>query len=134
MKEDSPTQKAEVQDISVQKSYKCVIKTRELSGKLSQNLSETVNACDKFCLRYAVDFQDLSADGRRSRRSLFAIQTTFYELELLKDRLESMAKRCDNFTRNVSPSSLRRYNGLSYCSRTVTDKLIATYSLIFFLI
>jgi hypothetical protein len=103
LKEDSPTQKAEAQDISVQKSYKWVIEARKLSRELSQNLSETVNACDKFCHRYAVDFQDLSADGRRVRSSFSAIQTTFYDLELLKNRLESMAMRCDDFKQNVSP-------------------------------
>lgn len=100
LKEDSPTQKAEAQDISVRKSHKWVIEARELSRKLSQNLSETVKACDTFCHRYAVDFQDLSADGRRS---LSSIQRAFYELESLKDRLESMAMRCDDFKQKVSP-------------------------------
>ena len=103
LKKDSPTQKAEAQDLSVQKSYKWVIEARKLSRKLSQNLSETVDACDKFFQRYAVNFQDLSGDGRRSLSSLSAIQTTFYELESLKNRLESMAMRCDDFKQNVSP-------------------------------
>jgi molybdopterin/thiamine biosynthesis adenylyltransferase len=103
LKEDSPTQKAEAQDISVRKSYKWVIEARKLSRKLSQKLSEIVDACDKFCHRYAVNFQDLSAGGRRSLSSLSAIQTTFHELESLKNRLESMAMRCDDFKQNVSP-------------------------------
>lgn len=103
LREDSPTQKAEAQDISVRKSYKWVIEARRLSRKLSQNLSETVDACDKFCHRYEVNFQGLSAGGRRSLSSLSAIQTTFYDLESLKNRLESMAMRCDDFKQNVSP-------------------------------
>jgi predicted GTPase len=103
LKEDPPTPKAEAQDISVRKSYKWVIEARKLSRKLSQNLSETVNACDKFCRRYEVNFQDLSADGRRVRSSFSAIQTTFYELESLKNKLVSMAMRCDDFKQNVSP-------------------------------
>lgn len=123
LKDDSPTQKAEAQDISVQKSYKWVIEARELSGRLSRKLSETVDACDKFCHRYAVNFQDVSVGGRRS---LSAIQTTSYELELLKNRLQSMAMHCDDFKQPVSPpSSLESAIGLSYCSRTVTDKLLS---------
>src|SRR5271170_7171833 len=103
LKKDSPMQKAEAQDISVRKSYKWVIEARKLSRKLSQKLSETVDACDKFCHRYAVNFQDLSVGGRRSLSSLSAIQATFYQLESLKNRLGSMAMRCDDFKQNVSP-------------------------------
>jgi len=103
VKEDSPTQNAEAQDISVRKSHKWVIEARKLSRKLSQSLSETVDACDKFCRRYEANFQDLSAGGRRSASSLSAIQTTFYDLESLKNRLKSMAMRCDDLKQNVSP-------------------------------
>jgi hypothetical protein len=77
------------------------MQVRGLSRKLSLDLSKTVNACERFCYICAINFQNFSesADGRRS---LPAIQTTFGELEWLKETLESLAVRCDDFTRDVS--------------------------------
>jgi hypothetical protein len=72
-----------------------------LSRQLSQDLSKTVDACERFCHKHALYFRNLSesADGHGP---LPAIQITFDELELLKKTLESLAERCDYFAREVS--------------------------------
>jgi len=102
LKQNAPMEKAEAQDISTQESYKWVINVRMLSEKISQSLSETVDACDKFRQTHATYFQDLSVkDGCRDR-SLYAIQTTIFELEYLKGRLKSISMRCDGFQQHVS--------------------------------
>jgi len=65
------------------------------------DLSKTVNACEKFCLKYAVYFQNLSQPI--SSHLLFAsIQEIFDELESLKETLESWTERCDDFVGDVS--------------------------------
>lgn len=100
-KEHSSSKEAEDHDEKIQKSLLWVKAVRGLSRKLSLDLSKTVKACKRFCDAYAINFQNLSesADGRRS---FPAIQTTSDELESLKEKLESLAVRCDDFTRDVS--------------------------------
>jgi hypothetical protein len=85
----------------VRKSRDWVVQVRRLSRQLSQDLSKTVDACERFCLKHAVYFRNLSesADGHRS---LPAMQSTFDQLESLKKTLESLAERCDDFARDVS--------------------------------
>ena len=66
-------------------------------------LSKTVNACEKFCLKYAVYFQDQSqTELANEYRSLPAIQIIFDQLESQKVTLECLAERCDYFAREVS--------------------------------
>jgi hypothetical protein len=72
-----------------------------LSKQLSQDLSRTVDACERFNLRHAVYFKNLS-ESANGHRPLSAIQITFDELESLKKTLESLAERCDDFAREVS--------------------------------
>jgi hypothetical protein len=85
----------------VRKSRDWVVQVRRLSRQLSQDLSKTVNACERFCLKHAVYFRNLS-ESAESDRSLPAMQTTFDELESLKKTLESLAERCDDFAQDVS--------------------------------
>jgi len=101
LREHSSSKEAEDHDKKIQKSLLWVKEVRGLSRKLSLDLSKTVKACKRFCDTYAVNFQNLSesADGRRS---FPVIQTTSDELESLKEKLESLAVRCDDFTRDVS--------------------------------
>jgi hypothetical protein len=88
-------------DDKVRKSRNWVVQARILSKQLSMDLSKTVNACERFCLKYAVYFQNKS-EPANGFRSLAAIQTTFDELESQKKILESLAERCDDFARDVS--------------------------------
>jgi hypothetical protein len=85
-------------DKKVRKSHEWVVRVRSLSKKLSQGLSKTVDACEKFCLRDAVYF----LNGSKSDQSLRAIQMTFAELESLKKALEYLAQSCDDFVPDVS--------------------------------
>jgi hypothetical protein len=72
-----------------------------LSKQLSMDLSKTVNACERFCLKYAVYFRNQS-EPANSHWSLVVIQTTFDELESQKKTLESLAELCDDLARDVS--------------------------------
>ena len=72
-----------------------------LSKQLSMELSKTVNACEIFCLKYAVYFQD-QTELANAYRSLPAIQIIFDQLESQKMTLECLAERCDYFAREVS--------------------------------
>jgi hypothetical protein len=79
------------------------MQVRRLSRQLAQDLSKTVNACERFCLQHAVYFQNLpESESACGRRPLAAIQTTFDELESLKKIFESLAERCDDLARDVS--------------------------------
>ena len=64
-------------------------------------LSKTVNACEKFCLQYAVYFQD-QTEPANGYRSLPSIQIIFGELESQKITIECLAEECDYFAREVS--------------------------------
>jgi hypothetical protein len=85
----------------VRKSRDWIVLVKRLTTQLLQHLSETVDACENFCLNHAVYFQNLS-EPPNGDRSLPAIQITFGELELLKKRLESLAERCSEFAQDVS--------------------------------
>jgi len=78
-----------------------VVQVRRLSEQLSQDISKTVDACERFCRKYAIYFQSLPGPPN-VHLSLAATQTTFDRLELLKKTLESLAERCDDFARDVS--------------------------------
>jgi hypothetical protein len=92
------SKEAEDHDEKIRKSHEWVVRVRSLSKTLSQGLSKTVDACEKFCLRDAVYFQN----GPKSDHSLRAIQITFTELESLKKTLEYVAQSCDDFVPDVS--------------------------------
>jgi hypothetical protein len=89
-RERSSSKEAEDHDEKVRKSRDWVVQARRLSRQLSQDLSKTVHAYERFCPKHA------------GRRPLSAIQKTFDELESLKKTLESLAERCDDFARDVS--------------------------------
>jgi hypothetical protein len=72
-----------------------------LSKQLSMELSKTLNACEKFCLRDAVYFQDQTKPVN-GYRSLPAIQIILGELESQHMALECLAEQCDSFAREVS--------------------------------
>ncbi|KAF4629532.1 hypothetical protein G7Y89_g8613 [Cudoniella acicularis] len=90
-------------DEQVQKSHDWVVLTRENSSLLSQKLSETVDACESFCLQDAYYFRRRSASAGRDQLldSLPAIQMTFEELRLLQKKLEFLVARCDDFAQVV---------------------------------
>jgi hypothetical protein len=131
-RERSSSKEAEDHDEKVRKSHNWVVQARRLSKQLSQDLSKTVDTCERFCLKHAIYFRNLSepADGHRP---LSAIQTTFDELESLKKTLESLAERCDDFAREVSldrPNAL--FKGFAETAhRTATNKSICIHSLNF---
>jgi hypothetical protein len=85
----------------IRKSRDWIVLVKRLTTQLLQHLSETVNACEKFCLNHAVYFQNLS-EPSNGDRSLPAIQITFDELESLKKTLESLAESCSEFAQDVS--------------------------------
>jgi hypothetical protein len=102
-RERSSPKEAKDHDEEVRKSHNWVVQVRRLSKQLSQDLSKTVDACERFCLKHAIYFQNLpeSTDGQ----PLSAIQATFDELESLKKTLNYLAERCEDFAREVSPST-----------------------------
>jgi hypothetical protein len=89
----------------VRKSFDWVLQVRRLTIQLLQHLSETVDACENFCLNHTIYFQNLSnlLDGERS---LTAIQITLNELESLKKQLECKVERCSQFAKDVSLNRL----------------------------
>jgi hypothetical protein len=99
---------------NVRRSRNWVRKVRRLSQQLSMDLSKTVNACEKFCLNYAVYFR-YQPDPAKCIRLLAEIQAIFDELDSQRKTLEYLAKQCDEFARDVSigphdiPSNLESY-------------------------
>ena len=83
------------------KSRDWVVLVKRLTTQLLQQLSKTVDACEKFCLNHVVYFQNLS-ELPNGERSLPAIQITFEELESLKKTLEFLAESCAEFAQDVS--------------------------------
>jgi len=71
-----------------------------LSKQLSMELSKTVNACEKFCVKDAVYFQDQSQPVN-GYRSIPAIQIILGELESQRMALECLAQQCDSFAKEV---------------------------------
>ena len=85
----------------VRKSCDWIVLVKRLTTQLLQQLSKTVDTCEKFCLNHAVYFQNLS-ELPNGERSLSAIQITFDELESLKKTLEFLAESCAEFAQEVS--------------------------------
>ncbi|KAH9210687.1 hypothetical protein DL95DRAFT_465582 [Leptodontidium sp. 2 PMI_412] len=87
-------------DDKVRRSRDWIVQVRMLSKELSMELSKTVHACERFCLKYAVYFQD-PAELPNEYRTLPAIQNIFDQLESLKMTLEYLTERCDNYIREL---------------------------------
>lgn len=96
----STAEEADDHDAKARKSRTWVIQVRMLTKLLLIGLSKTVNACEKFCTKYAIYFRNQSQPALIE--SYFAaIQETFDELDSLKQTLESCAERCDDFVRDL---------------------------------
>ncbi|KAH8752719.1 hypothetical protein F5882DRAFT_385800 [Hyaloscypha sp. PMI_1271] len=99
-RERTSSKVAEDHDSNVRRSRDWVVQVRRLSKQLSQDISKTVDACERFCCKYPIYFRNLPGSPD-VHLSLAAIQTTFDRLELLKKTLESLAERCDDFARDL---------------------------------
>jgi hypothetical protein len=99
-REHADTKAAEAHHNVAQQCLNWIRQARRLAKKLHQDLSKTVDACERFSDKYSVTFQDFSRTGRL--KSLSALQGIFDELIALKTTLGSMAVRCEAFARDVS--------------------------------
>lgn len=107
-------------DDKVRKSRNWIVQVRMLSKKLSMELSKTVNACEKFCIKYAVYFQD-QAELPNEYRTLAAIQIIFDELESQKMTLECLAERCDDFARELETQLSLENNQVGILQQKLTQ-------------
>jgi hypothetical protein len=87
-------------DDKVRRSRNWIVQVRMLSKQLSMELSKTVNACEKFCVKDAVYFQDQSKPVN-GYRSIPAIQIILGELESQRMALDCLAQQCDSFAKEV---------------------------------
>lgn len=87
-------------DGRIRKSRDWVIKVQRLTIYLLQELSKTVEDCERL-FNYNMCFQDLPDRPKSRDRSLLAIQNTLDELQSLKKTLESLTEKCAHFARDV---------------------------------
>jgi len=96
-RERSSSTSAKEEDAMVRKSRDWVVLVKRLITLLLRHLSQTVDACEVFCLNHTKYFQNLS-ELPNGERLLTDIQNTFDELKSLKKTLKCLAESCTDFS------------------------------------
>ena len=86
---------------SIRQAKQWIIDFKGLPDELLLKLSKTIRSCDDFCNEHAVDFQDIS-ELAPGRQLLLAVKRPLQDLKSIRETLESFARECDNFTKDVS--------------------------------
>jgi hypothetical protein len=102
-----PSSEAEGLAEKIRRSHNWIIKARDLSTRLFQALSKTVDSCERFCRQDVNYFRIPSATGDTYQplNSLPAIQITFDDLFKKKQTLKFTTGRCEQFAKDVSQES-----------------------------
>jgi hypothetical protein len=102
-----PSSEAEDRAEKIRRSHNWIIKARDLSTRLFQALSKTVDSCERFCRQDVNYFRipSTSDNTYEPLNSLPAIQITFDDLFKKKQTLKFTTGRCEQFAKDVSRDS-----------------------------
>jgi hypothetical protein len=103
-----PSSEAEELTEKIRKCQLFVIKTRDLSTRLFQGLSKTIDACERFCRQDANYFRipSTSGDTHQQLNPIPTLQITFDNLFKMKQALGFTTGRLEQFAKDVSQNSL----------------------------
>lgn len=100
MDEHSSLEEAKKHSRTLQKSFDSIVRLHGILTPLTEHLSRTVEACEKFQVQYAPHFHNLS-NSAPCIQSLAALQPTLDELDSLHKGLRRLVKRCKDAARRL---------------------------------